>query len=101
MNIELHIEELILHGFAPQDRFRISEAVQNELTRLLACEKLPSVPLQRNLEFPRLDAGSFHVRAGERPESIGIHIGQKVFESMKHREAASGNGPGHLQEHPA
>ena len=99
MNIELHIEELILQGFAPQDRFRISEAVQNELTRLLACEKLPSGPLQRNLEFPRLDAGSFHVRAGERPESIGIRIGQKVFESMKNRESATGNEPGRLKEH--
>ena len=33
-NIELHIEELVLHGFSPRDRDAIGEAVQRELTRL-------------------------------------------------------------------
>ena len=27
-NVELHIEELVLHGFAPGDRHRIGEAVR-------------------------------------------------------------------------
>ncbi len=31
-NIELHIEELVLHGFSPNDRHAIGEAVQRELT---------------------------------------------------------------------
>ena len=35
-NIELHIEELVLHGFAPKDRYTIGEAVQRELSRLFA-----------------------------------------------------------------
>ena len=35
-NLNLHIEELVLHGFAPGDRYRIGEAVQQELTRLFA-----------------------------------------------------------------
>jgi hypothetical protein len=34
-SINLHIEELVLHGFAPGDRHRISEAVEQELTRLI------------------------------------------------------------------
>ena len=40
-NIELHIEELVLHGFSPGDRYRIGEAVEQELTRLLADRGVP------------------------------------------------------------
>lgn len=36
MNVELHIEQLVLHGFAPSDRYRIGAAIQQELARLLA-----------------------------------------------------------------
>ena len=35
MGIELHIEELVLHGFAARDRQRIAAAVQLELSRLM------------------------------------------------------------------
>jgi len=35
-DIHLHIEELVLHGFAPGDRHQISEAMQQELTRLIS-----------------------------------------------------------------
>ena len=31
--VELHIEELVLHGFPPRDRARIGDAVQAELDR--------------------------------------------------------------------
>jgi len=40
-NIELHIEELVLHGLSPGDRYRIGEAVEQELTRLLADQGVP------------------------------------------------------------
>ena len=31
MNIELHIEELVLHGFDAKDKHQIGTAVQDEL----------------------------------------------------------------------
>ena len=35
-SIELHIEELLLHSFSPGDQYHIGEAVEQELSRLLA-----------------------------------------------------------------
>jgi hypothetical protein len=34
VNLELHVEELVLHGFAPGDRYRIGEALERTLTQL-------------------------------------------------------------------
>lgn len=81
MNIDLHIEELTLLGFAPGDRQRVARAVQDELVRLLAGNNLPGV-FEREGELQHLNGGSFAVRPGERPESIGVRIGRKVFEGM-------------------
>ncbi len=79
--IELHIEELILYGFKHADRQRIAEAVQEELTRLLKENELPEI-FEQQREHPHLNVGSFTVRTGERPESIGIHIGEALYQGM-------------------
>ena len=55
MGLDLHIEELVLRGFAPRDRHRIAEATRVELSRLLSA----SARLDRASEFPaRLDGGA-------------------------------------------
>lgn len=89
MNIDLHIEELILPGLAPGDRQRIAGAVQDELVRLLAGNNLPEV-FERGGELQQLNGGSFAVRTGEKPESIGIRIGRKVFEGMAGTQPGKG-----------
>ena len=33
--IEVHIEQIVLHGYAPGDTHRLGEALQAELTRLV------------------------------------------------------------------
>src|SRR3712207_3298477 len=60
VNIELHIEELVLHGFAPGDRYRIGEAVQRELARLFAEQGVPP-SLVGGGEVAHLDGGSFAI----------------------------------------
>ncbi|MEQ8152114.1 MAG: hypothetical protein ABRQ30_03785 [Smithellaceae bacterium] len=91
MNIDLHIEELILFGFAPGDRQRIAEAVQEELARLLRENKLSAV-LEQGGEFSRLNCGSFTVRTGERPESIGRHIGEALYQGMAEDQQKENGG---------
>ncbi|MEN6375919.1 MAG: hypothetical protein ABFD75_14220 [Smithella sp.] len=86
MNIDLHIEELILFGFAPGDRQRIAEAVQDELTRLFTGNNLPEV-FEQGIELHHLNGGSFAVRAGERPEAIGTRIGQTVYQAIAGSES--------------
>jgi len=53
--IEVHIEELVLHGFPRAARWQIADAIENELRKQLAKDGIP-VAWQSS---PRqLDAGS-------------------------------------------
>lgn len=81
-NIELHIEELVLHGFKPQDHAAIGEAVQRELTRLFSEGGLHA-SLQQERQVSRLDGGTFHMQQGSNAAAIGTHIAQKVYGGMK------------------
>ena len=58
-NIELNIEELVLHGFSPGDRYGIGEAVERELTRLLADRGVPE-SLAQGGEVASVDGGAIH-----------------------------------------
>ena len=77
-NIDLHIEELVLDGFAPTDRRAIAEAVQRELTRLLTDQGIhPS--LSNGYEAERVDGGAFHVQPGARGNAIGTQVAQAIY----------------------
>jgi len=77
---QLHIEELVLHGFAPGDRYAMVEAIEQELSRLLTRHfaEGDSSRLALNSEVARVDAGAFQVEPRSRPSSIGTQIGQAV-----------------------
>ena len=77
---QLHIEELVLHGFAPGDRYAIAEAVEQELSRLLTRHFVEgdASRLALNSEVARVDAGAFQVEPRSRPDSLGTQIGQAV-----------------------
>jgi hypothetical protein len=83
-NIKLHIEELVLHGFAPGDRYTIADAVERELARLLTERFSPITAegiAQSSVHRPansQLDAGTFQVAPGSRSDSIGLQIAQAV-----------------------
>ena len=77
-NIELHIEELVLRGFAPGDRYRIGEAVERELARLFAEQgALPS--LTRGGSLAELNGGAFEMKPGFKAEAIGVRVAQAVY----------------------
>lgn len=77
-NIKLHIEELVLHGFAPGDRYRIAEAVERELGQLFAERGAPQ-SLDRSKEIERLDGGAFEAARDSKPEVIGAKVGKAVY----------------------
>jgi len=80
--IDLHIEELVLDGFAPGDRYRIGAALERELTRLLTERGVPASWAAGGGEMPRLDGGTFEAKPGARPERVGAQIAQSVFRGM-------------------
>jgi hypothetical protein len=79
--IRLHIEELVLHSFAPNDRYAIAEAVQRELSSLLEVS-LGSESAARfasSSHYTHVDGGSFQVENGAKPPSIGAGIANAVY----------------------
>ena len=79
-NVELHIEELVLDGFARGQRYEIAEAIGRELERLLV-ERVPQ-SLGRGADVDRLDAGVFEIKALARPDAVGAGIAQQVYGGM-------------------
>ncbi len=66
MGVNIHIEELVLHGFDPRDGTAIGEALRAELAAAMA-----AVPLQSR---ERLDGGEFRLadRRAVGPAARGI-----------------------------
>jgi hypothetical protein len=80
-SVELHIEELVLHGFAPGDRYQIGDTVQNELTRLFAEQGAPGW-LSQGGEVERLDGGTFGMAPGSKAETVGAQVAQAVYTGL-------------------
>ena len=78
VNLELQIEELILHGFAPGDRTRIGESVQQELARLFTEQGVPLF-LYQGGEVGHWDGGEFEMAAGMQAGAIGVQIAQTIY----------------------
>lgn len=81
-NVELHIEELVLHGFNPGDRQRIGEVLQVELARLLVEQGVPSM-MARSGEYPVLQAGLFQVGTNPDAACIGRQLAETLYESLQ------------------
>jgi hypothetical protein len=75
--VELHIQELVLHGFPSGDRFAISDAAQQELERLLS-EQSPVGIAHGPMHVERVNAGSFNVM----PEAKGPRIGRNLAQAI-------------------
>jgi len=89
-NLQLHIEELVLHGFAMGDRHAISAALQQELTRLFTEQGIPP-NLSQGGRVPQLNGGTVAIAPGTRPELVGSQIAQSLYNGITGTsDAASG-----------
>jgi hypothetical protein len=79
--IEVHIEELVLHGFELGDRYGIGEAVEHELARLLGQQGIP-FSLRSDNATDELKAPTFNAALGAKPPAIGRQIAQAVYEGF-------------------
>jgi hypothetical protein len=88
MGVELHIEELVLHGFAARDRHRIAEAVQLELSRLMGAEGQTNF-LKVPFSAQRTNGGVFKVQADAKAQVAGTQIARAVYRTMRQRARAA------------
>jgi len=99
---ELHIDELVLHGFRPADRYAIAAAIERELGRLFTEGGVPPTLLERgqtegSLTTYRLDAGSFDVPHDATADAIGVQVARRIQRSLG---GASGTGQ-HATQRPS
>jgi hypothetical protein len=80
-NIELQIEELMLHGFAPGDGHSIGESVGRELARLFAEDGVPQ-SLARASEVGYLDGGRFEMESGLAAEAVGARLARAIHREL-------------------
>ncbi len=78
--LELHIEELVLDGFAAADRYAVAEALEQELGRLLADQGVPEAwRAGRGME--RLAGGAFSASLVRGSRQIGAQVARAVYSS--------------------
>lgn len=80
MNINLHIERLVLDGIELErgQESLLQAAVETELARMLSAEGL-STHLMSGGAMPRLQAGDIRLSAGGNSHQLGQQIARAVY----------------------
>lgn len=81
-SLELHIGELVLHGFANGDRYRIGDALERELTRLFSEQGAPTA-ITNGRGIARVDGGAFEVTPESSAETMGIQLAQAIYGGLR------------------
>ena len=83
MNVNLHIERLILDGLpvSPLQGAAVRSALERELARLVAQIGLPG-QWGSGGTVPHLPAQQFNLAPDERPDSIGRHIARSLHRGI-------------------
>jgi|SRR3974390_587886 len=91
--LSLHIQELVLHGFASIDGDRIGEATQRELARLFVRQGVPR-SLASRTTVDLLDGGALKITSATTPEPIGTQLARAIYEALseENQNPASGRG---------
>jgi hypothetical protein len=84
MNINLHIERLVLEGvdIVPNQRHLLQASVETELTRLLTDRGI-SPSLAQGVALPRLSTNGMQL-TGNNPTQLGQQIAQSVYGDIGH-----------------
>jgi hypothetical protein len=76
---ELRIDELVLDGFSPGERYAIAAAFERELTRLLSFAAAPfAAPGARGLSADSVDAGILTIDEDAPPAALGVAAARAV-----------------------
>lgn len=91
--IEVHIEQIVLHGYSPADTHRLGEALQAELTRLVQKQGVNGSGMG-NLSLQTLDGG--RLKAAENPstEMLGARLAHSIHQVLAPAAATPARGKG-------
>jgi len=80
-SVDLHIDELVLNGFAPADRYAIGEAVERELNRLFTERGTPA-SIARDVEITSLNGGAINVKPGHNADATGNQLARAIYDGL-------------------
>ena len=84
--VNIHIGELVLHGFPAHDRRRIARAMERELARLCEDEGQPE-SWRPSLAVERIDGGAIKVATRSGAAKTGRDIARAVYRGLRKDDA--------------
>lgn len=81
--VVIHIDELVLRGFRPEDRHAIAEGLQAELARLYAASPDAVQALASRGDTARLRIGDVNLTPGTRPGQVGSQLAEGIHRGFK------------------
>jgi hypothetical protein len=82
MNIELEIDELVLHGVPEADGLAVGDAMTRELAALLAARGVPDT-LTRHTSTATKDGGAIELRRGAQSRVLAQQVAAAVYRSLE------------------
>ena len=84
LSFDLRIDELVLDGFPPGERFAIAAAFERELTRILSGPAAPFAAAggPRRMDAGRMDAGRIILAPGGTARTTGIEAARAVGRNL-------------------
>src|SRR5207237_996932 len=81
-SVDLQMEELVLDGWAPGERYRVADAIERELTRLFTERGAPST-ISRGGAIDRVDCGTLEIVPGSSVEQIGVQLAKAIYAGVR------------------
>jgi hypothetical protein len=85
MNLELHIEKLVLPDLSAGERRRVVSALEQELLRLLREEGVPPQLTLGQSTLP-LDASQVAIAKDTKPDAIGRQLAQTIHTDLMRKQ---------------
>ena len=83
-NVELHIDELVLHDVDVAQRQRVVAAIEQALTQMFAEQ---GVSGNLNAETLAIDANTIQVSAGAKADAIGAQVAQSIYSQIANSQS--------------
>jgi hypothetical protein len=78
--VEILIDELILHGFSPAERYAIGDSLSQELERLILDQGYQA---RENVEIPVFKTAPIKLHPDAKSDTIGTQVAQAVYGGLK------------------
>ena len=85
--IEIQIDELVLHGFSPAQRYAIGDFLALELERLLLDGDLS---FHENMDIPVIRSSVIKINPESKPDMVGAQVAQALLGSLPNQDRKAG-----------